>query len=135
MLEEFRRRTEKKPGGQAEPKPAKKSKYRNTKVNLAGEKFDSAKEARRWAQLEQLQAAGKISELRRQVPFELAPAVRLDGEARMKPALRYFADATYIENGKLIIEDVKSKPTRATAIFRAKKHLMATVLNLQIREI
>lgn len=115
--------------------PKKVGKYRNRKVEHEGMTFDSEKELRRWRVLVLMQDAGHITELRRQVAFELAPAVRLDGEARMKTALRYIADAVYVQDGKLIVEDVKSKPTRTTAIYRAKKHLLATVHNLQIKEV
>lgn len=123
----------------AKPAPAapaaKPNKYAAQKVEQDGVKFDSKKEARRWAELEARAAAGEIRDLRRQVAFVLAPAVRLDGEKRMKPALRYFADAVYVEHGVTVIEDTKSAPTRKTPIFRAKKHLMATVLGLQIKEV
>jgi hypothetical protein len=112
-----------------------RSKYGARKVELAGHKFDSQKEAHRWIVLEQLAADGKIAELRRQVSFVLAPAVRLAGEKRAKPALRYVADATYLQGGHLVVEDVKSAPTRKTAIYRAKKHLMATVHGIHIKEI
>lgn len=115
--------------------PAKASKYRNRKVDLAGETFDSAKEARRWQVLQLQLAGGHIAELRRQVPFELAPAVRLAGEPRMKPALRYIADATYRRAGQLVVEDTKSAPTRKTGEYRIKKHLMKTVLNIDITEV
>jgi hypothetical protein len=111
-----------------------RSKYRSRKVERDGQKFDSQKEARRWDVLEQLAGQGAIAELRRQVAFVLAPAVRFPGEKRMKPALRYVADATYVQDGQLVVEDVKSPPTRKTAIYRAKKHLMATVHNIHIKE-
>jgi hypothetical protein len=115
--------------------PVARAKYRARKVEQGGEKFDSQKEARRWGVLQQLATAGEITELRRQVAFVLAPAVKLQGEARTKPALRYIADATYRHAGQLVVEDVKSAPTRKTALYRAKKHLMATVHGIHIKEI
>lgn len=111
------------------------SKYKSEKVEHAGITFDSKKEAKRYAQLEQMQLAGIITELRRQVPFVLAPAVRLNGEPRKKPALRYFADATYMLRGQLVIEDTKSAITRKLDTYRIKKHLMATVHGIQITEV
>jgi len=122
------------PAAPPAPEPVKKSKYASQKVEHGELKFDSKKEARRWAELERMQAGGQISELRRQVAFELAPAVRLAGEARKKPAIRYWADFVYQLDGTLTVEDCKSTPTRKLAIFRAKKHLMKTVLNLDIKE-
>lgn len=135
-LAEFQR----KKGGPAAPAagpagPAKPSKYRSETVEVDGIKHDSKKEAGRWGELLQLERAGKITELKRQVAFVLAPAVLLAGEARKKPALRYYADATYMLGGQLVVEDTKSAPTRKTAIYRAKKHLMATVHNIHIREV
>lgn len=119
----------------ATPAPAKRSKYSSEKVEQAGVTFDSKKEARRWAELELMQAAGQISELQRQVPFVLAPAVLLAGEARTKPALRYWADYTYVLGGQIVVEDCKSPPTRAKEAYRIKKHLLATVCGLHIKEV
>lgn len=115
--------------------PAKPRKYRNAKVVQDGITHDSSKEAKRWDMLRQLEQAGTITYLHRQVSFELAPAVRLAGEAKKKPALRYFADFTYMRDGVLVIEDTKSRPTRKLAAYRIKKHLMKSVLGLDITEV
>lgn len=132
MLDEYERRKKPVPVlAKTSPKP---SKYASEKVEHQGEKFDSKKEGRRWLALLELQKAGKISDLKRQQSFVLAPAVKLAGEARTKPALRYLADFTFMRDGVLVIEDCKSKPTRKLPIFRAKKHLMKTVLGLDITE-
>jgi TPP-dependent pyruvate/acetoin dehydrogenase alpha subunit len=112
-----------------------RSKYRSRKVERDGQKFDSQKEARRWDVLGQLAAQGEIAELRRQVSFVLAPAVRLEGEKRTKPALRYFADAVYQQAGHLVVEDTKSPATRKKESYRIKRHLMATVHGIHIKEI
>jgi hypothetical protein len=111
-------------------KPKKKSKYRNTKVEIDGFKFDSKAEAARYRELLIMQKAGLISNLELQVPFILAPGCVLDG--RKKPPLKYVADFVYVENGRAVICDVKGK---TTALYRAKKHLMKTVLGLEIKEI
>lgn len=116
-------------------KQAKPAKYRNEQVEVDGVKHDSGKEATRWGQLQLLQRTGEIRDLKRQVSFVLAPAVRLAGEPKKKPAIRYFADFTYLQNGQMIVEDVKSKPTRKLAAYRLKKHLMKTVHGLDITEI
>lgn len=116
-------------------KKERRSKYGNTRVEQDGHQFDSSKEARRWLVLKQMEAQGLISDLRRQVPFELAPAVRLEGEKRKKPALRYIADAVYTQDGKVIVEDVKSAPTKKKESYRIKKHLLKTVHGLDIKEI
>jgi hypothetical protein len=137
MLQEFQQRTGKQEGkpAPAEDGGARPSKYRNQKVEIDGITFDSRKEARIWFELVKMQDQGLISDLRRQVYFELAPAVKLDGEPKMKPPLRYQADFVYVEDGELIVSDCKSAITRRHPLYRAKKHLLATVLGLQIREV
>lgn len=114
------------------PLKTAKSKYRSRKVEIDGIKFDSEKEGQRWRDLSLMEKHGKISNLRRQVSFEIAPAVRLDG--RMKPAIRYMADFCYQENGKEVIEDTKSAMTRKLPVFRIKKHLMA-LKGYEIKEV
>lgn len=115
----------------------KPSKYRNQKVESDGLLFDSRKEARRHWDLQALLRAGLIRDLRTQPWFVLAPSVRLKGESRAKPALRYRADFSYVivENGERIVEDVKSPATREKEAYRIKRHLMKSVHGLDITEI
>lgn len=120
------------PDPKAKPK---RSKHRNKKVVVDGITHDSEKEARRWAQLQQMEKSFLVVNLRRQVPFELAPAARLKGETRKKPALRYVADFVYVLGGVTVIEDVKSEHTRTLRPYRDRKHLMKTVLGLDVTEI
>lgn len=116
-------------------KAAKKDpKYRNRKVEQDGVTFDSEKELKRWNELCMLARAGQITELKRQVSFELAPAADL-GEARIKPAIRYFADFSYKRDGQLVVEDVKSVITRKLQGYRIKRHLMKTVHGILVVEI
>ncbi len=111
----------------ASRKPAK---YRSTRTTVDGIAFDSKREARRHGQLQLLLRAGAITDLERQVRFELAPSVRIEGEKRARPALRYFADFTYRQAGVLVVEDCKGVQTEA---FRVKQHLMATVHGIHLR--
>ena len=111
----------------------KKPRYRNEPITVDGEKFASKKQYARWCQLKMMEQSGKISNLRREVPFELAPSVTLDG--KKKPAVRYFADAVYVEDGVAVIEDTKSPITRCDPVYRIKKHLMKSVLGIEIREV
>ena len=111
----------------------KKPRYRNEPVTVDGEKFASKKQYARWCQLKMLEQAGKVSNLRREVPFELAPSVTLDG--KKKPAVRYFADAVYKEDGVEVVEDTKSPITRRDPVYRIKRHLMMSVLGIEIREV
>ena len=109
------------------------TKYRNTKTVVAGVAFDSKREAARWQELQLLERAGQICELRRQVAFELVPGVKFAGAARARPALRYFADFVYTEHDKQVIEDVKSPATADLPAFKIKRHLMLALLGLEVR--
>lgn len=113
--------------------PAAQAKYRNSKVTVDGVTFDSKGEQRRYVELGQMQAAGIITDLKQGVTFELAPSCYLGGRAR-KPALRYRADFTYVQDGALVVEDFKSPATLANPVYRIKKHLMMTVHGILIQE-
>ena len=101
------------------------NKYRNTPTNG----YASKREAKRAADLKLLEKAGQISDLQEQVDFVLAPAVTLDG--RQKPKIKYRADFVYIQDGKKVIEDCKGY---RTPVYRLKRHLMLSVLGLEVRE-
>lgn len=102
------------------PKP---SKYRNVRCEVDGEKFDSKKEAARWHQLNLEQRAGLISNLRRQVPFELT----VNG----RKVAKYVADFTYRRDGEAITEDVKGVKT---AVYLLKRNLMMACHGITILE-
>lgn len=51
-------------------------KYRNKKVEVDGILFDSKKEANRYMELKLLEKAGEITDLKRQVRYELIPRQR-----------------------------------------------------------
>lgn len=108
-------------------------KYRNKKTTVGGRVFDSKAEASRFVELKRMEEAGLISNLKRQVSFELAPAVKIPGKRRMSPPLRYFADFTYEQDGKTIIEDVKGQD-KVTEGYRIKRHLLA-VAGIHIVEV
>lgn len=116
-----------------EAAPAKRPKFRNRKVVVDGVTWDSEGEYARYVELCRMQAMEQITDLKRGVYFVLAPACDL-GEGRRKPALRYKADFTYMENGAQVVEDFKSDVTRKLAAYRNKKHLMMTVHGILIRE-
>ncbi|MDH0032029.1 MULTISPECIES: DUF1064 domain-containing protein [unclassified Acinetobacter] len=118
------------------PKAVKRNKFNAQKVECDGMTFDSKKEHRRYIELKAMQQRGEIFGLEHHTKFELAPKTQLKGEKRAKPALRYFADFTYyIITGEYVVEDVKSAATRKKDSYRNKKHLMKTVLNIDVREV
>lgn len=108
-------------------------KYGNKKTKIGDITFDSKREAERWSHLRILERAGHISGLRRQVVFVLAPSVKFAGARAAKPALRYFADFEYIENGVRIVEDVKSEATAKKEAFVIKRHLMKHLHGIDMR--
>lgn len=102
------------------------NKYGAKKVKASdGQVFDSRKEFQRYGILKLLERAGKISELRRQVPFELIPR-----QGTMREC-RYVADFVYREGGQTVVEDCKGYRTEA---YRIKKKLMRWVHGITIRE-
>ncbi|BDR08226.1 DUF1064 domain-containing protein [Comamonas thiooxydans] len=106
-------------------------KYGNRKVVTGdGTKFDSLAELNRWGHLKMLQRGGHISDLRRQVVFEMVPSVKFAGAARARPAIRYIADFVYMEKGIEVIEDVKGVETSE---FKLKRHLMKALLGLEVK--
>lgn len=99
-------------------------KYNNTKVEIDGIKYDSKKESQRNAYLELMQKQGLISDLKRQVVFELIPTIYEDKVVHLKTkdkivkrvvqkAVTYKADFTYIKDGQLVVEDVKASASYA----------------------
>ncbi len=108
-------------------------KYKNQPQVVGSETYRSKREMRRHQELLLLERAGRIRELQREVPFELAPKVKIDGEDRARPALRYMADYVYIDaDGRLVVEDSKGM---STDVFRLKKHLMKSVHGIDVREV
>lgn len=105
----------------------KKPKYRNKPVVRDGVRFQSTGEANRWADLQLLQHAGKISRLRRQVTY----VIKVNGVK----ICSYVADFVYIDwqLKRELVEDWKSAGTRTPA-YRLKKLLMKAVHGIEILE-
>ena len=112
-------------------------KFRNIKTEYNGIKFDSRKEANRYAELRLMERAGAIYELRRQVVFEIIPTQKDEttGELVERPA-RYIADFVYRDafTHKLIVEDVKSNATK-TPEYILKRKLMYYRFGIRITEV
>ena len=94
------------------------SKYHNKKVQVDMYVFDSIAESRRYKELKLLEQAGEISELELQPRFLLQERFKKNGKTFRK--IEYIADFQYIENGRLVIEDVKGKETE---VFKLKRKL------------
>ena len=103
------------------------AKYGNTKVEVDGMPFDSKREAARYRELRLLERAGEISDLRRQVRYELVP--KLPGERPVD----YIADFVYRDkNGNEVVEDVKGV---RTPVYVIKRKLMLWRHGVRIREV
>jgi Protein of unknown function (DUF1064) len=107
----------------------KPPKYRNVRVRIDGITFDSLREAARYGELKLLQGAGLIRDL------EVHPVYALQvlelTEATAPPWVihtvgTYAADFRYhiVESGVVIVEDVKSAPTKTDLYEWKKKHLL-----------
>ena len=102
-------------------------KYNNMKIRVDGRLFDSKAEAARWQELQLLERAGEITELERQVEYELIPKQK--GER----AVKYIADFRYVDHdGKTVVEDTKGV---RTPVYILKRKLMLRVHGIRVREV
>lgn len=110
------------------------SKYRSKKITVDGIIYDSKKEYRRHMELLLLEKSGAISDLKRQVKFELIPSQRdISTKKVIERPLAYIADFVYTENGKTVVEDVKGfKRSTAYAVFAIKRKLMLYVHGIRV---
>ena len=107
-------------------------KYGNKPQQIGNEKYRSKREMLRHQALVLLQRDGHITGLVREVRFVLAPKIHIAGETRARPAVRYVADFVYCTpQGITVVEDAKGMQT---PVYRLKKHLMATIHGIHVRE-
>lgn len=99
------------------------NKYGNKKTTYKGISFDSKKECEYYIYLSRLEALGAISELKRQVRFELQPSFKYKGKTIR--SITYVADFTYKDkDGQLHIVDVKGSRATMTEVYKIKKKMM-----------
>ena len=94
------------------------SKYNNNQTKIDRYVFDSQLEGTRYRQLKLLERAGKVNNLRLQVPFLLQDGFKKNGKTYRK--IEYIADFVYEEKGQTIVEDVKGMKTD---VFKIKQKL------------
>lgn len=117
-----------------------RSKYNSEKITTVlydgtEHTFDSKKEYRRYQELEIMQLAGEIGELKLQVPYELLPKQKLSN-GKTERAVMYIADFVYTENENTIVEDVKGyRDGGAYRVFSLKRKMMKFFHNIEIREV
>ena len=125
------------------------NKYGNKKVVKDGEVFDSKREYYRYMDLKLLETCGAISDLKRQVVYELIPVQRekstkvyKKGRKKGQPiegkiiekAVTYIADFVYTDTttGKEVVEDAKGMRTKDYIL---KRKMMLYFHDIKIREV
>lgn len=111
--------------GMAAATPTRRNKFGAEPVTVNGVYYDSKRESQRHAELILLERSGAISELQYHKVFELVVNKML--------ICKYEADFVYFEKGRLVVEDVKSEPTRTPA-YLIKKALMWACHGIAIHE-
>ena len=109
-------------------KPAKKGRYFKAdaeKRTLGGIVFETKEEMIRWAELQHLEKAGEITELRRQIPY----ALEINGWHVGK----YTPDFEYMtKEGRKTIEDVKSSYTEKATDARLRIKIFEALYGIQV---
>lgn len=100
-------------------------KYGNRRIHTTDGWFDSLRELNRWQDLKLLERAGQITNLRRQVPYELIP--KMHGQR----ATFFVADFVYEEKGREVVEDSKGYRNR---LYQLKRKLMLFRHNIAVME-
>lgn len=92
------------------------NKYGNKPING----FDSTSEYYRWCRLNAMLSKGEISNLKKHVLY------------KYKDGTGYEADFTYIKDGELVVEDVKSPALRYQPKFLANRRKMKIEHNINV---
>lgn len=102
------------------------NKYRNQPCIIDGHRFASKREGKRYSELKLLERGNYITDLKLQPRYKLTI-----GDSTI---CTYIADFSYIERGKLVVEDVKSVATK-TPVYRLKNKMMKALYAIDIKEI
>lgn len=94
--------------------------------------YASTKEHNRANELELMQRAGLISNLREQVKYVLIPTQRDPQGNLLEKECSYYADFVYDKDGVTVVEDTKGFRTKE---YRLKRKLMLHVHGISIKEI
>lgn len=120
------------------------SRYNNTKIESEDGKFDSKKEYQRWLFLKEAEKSGIISNLQKQVKFELIPAVTEEYVKHLKTkdkietrtlqlAITWTADFVYEKDGEMVVEDIKPSKSLLSDRFVIKEKLFFWKYRKKIR--
>lgn len=106
------------------------NKYHNRKVKYGRYTFDSAKEANSYLKLRLMEKAGLITNLQRQVKYELQPSFKV-GNKTIR-TITYIADFVYTDkDGSEHIVDVKGFKTEG---YKLKAKMFAYKYGKEIEE-
>lgn len=122
----------------------KKAKYRNNKITIGDDTYDSMREYRRYLDLLAMLKAGEITDLRRQVKYILIPAQREPDTIGKRGGVKkgkllerevaYYADFVYTVagSGEVVVEDTKGMRTKDYIL---KRKMMLYFHGIKIQEI
>ena len=128
------------------PNRQKGRKYNNKKVEYNGILFDSKKEKDRFVFLKDAEEQGLISNLQRQVKFELIPAIKekyikhlktkeKECERTVQLASSYTCDFQYEKDGVVVVEDIKPSPALIPKEFVLKEKLFRYKYGFSIKRV
>ena len=101
-------------------------KYGNKPTLVDGHMFDSLKEANHYIGLKMRLRAGQISKLEIQPEYLITiNSIRV---------CKIIPDFRYVENGKVVVSDVKSPITRKNPVYRLKAKLLKAVHGVEMVE-
>ena len=127
-------------------KSIKKNKYNNKKIVNEFGTWDSKKEYQRYMFLQEAEKKGLIRDLKRQVRFELIPAIKEEYIEHLKTkdkvktktlqqAICYTCDFAYYKDGEYIVSDVKASPKMLPKEFILKEKLMFWRYGIRIKRV
>ena len=105
-----------------------RNKYGAKKTQVGEVTFDSKKEAQRYMELQLLERAGEITDLRRQVKIDLMGQHR-PLHTRTGRKMRLTVDYAYFEDGVEVLEDSKGVWTRDFEV----RYAVAIAMGLNLR--
>jgi hypothetical protein len=105
-----------------------RNKYGAKKTQVGEVTFDSKKEAQRFMELQLLERAGEITNLRRQIKIDLMGQHR-PLHTRTGRKMRLTVDFAYIEDGVEVLEDAKGMWTRDFEV----RYAVAIAMGLNLR--
>lgn len=98
--------------------------YKNKRKIVDGIEFRSTKEANRYCELKILRMSHQIKDFEIQPEFELQETIRDSAGKCVCKMIKYIADfKVFYNDGKIVIEDVKSIATAKNKAYKIKKKL------------